>query len=1797
MISFHFRIFETLKTTATKAYLSNYSKGWKGLGNITEVSKDDFKKWIDSSTRKTKPFSEYSSVKQNTKEEKPVDDNSIIPDKLSEILQNELGLPKKEADDIQRRLVDGETIEGLSHFRKNSNGYQPSFRFKIIDGKIYKIWKSDFSSSQKSPVSLEDLKRRDDNSNSGNVANAFMNVKDKDGKTTSQKVHEDEDAERNKKDSEIKDKIRTLLGIEKDGSILKSIYNKASEDVKKKVDELLKERTDLLQKPYENDSFRMPNDDKLQKEEKNTSLQPTEEQKNIGQFVIDLIKKAGIKVSTNLDEMRKSLNLKDENSSPIRTIIQKMITWHGSPYEFNKFDFSHMGEGEGNQAIAWGGYVSEVEGIGRSYARMGKRQITWKGQNVITSMVNGKDHPVYAAYNAIMQNGTVAKAKTFIESIASQAETEEMKGYWNDVMGVLNTSKKSDFKLVEPHHIYSVDIPEDKTTKVKMSNGKWAFQHSYLDWGEDGGTQTNFIADKLYNYLIDNDTEGLYGNDKAKEELKNEITDAFSNKTMTGKTVYGNVSAYLGSDKKTSEFLSLIGYTGVRYPAGYFSTDKAFGKSNYVIFNDKDMKITSHTQFLKTNSGEVYGFVKDGKIYIDPTMLNPNTPIHEYTHLWDITLQNNNPELWKRGVDLMKQSSVWNEVINDEHYADIKDNEDLVASEVHSRLAGKDGEKLFTELYNAAKSETAIETAKKVSVIKRLQDWVGEVWNWIKDTMTPWSKEEADKISIKDFINMPISDLIKGTNIASEKNIGSEEQSIIDKANSDGTYMKAPNGKDTNLDERQWVQVRTKAFKQWFGDWENDPENSSKVVDENGEPKVVYHAGSSGINIFSNAFDRTGIGRQFWGKGFYFSGLASSSSWAVLYKNKTQKDATMYKVFLNIRSPYYKAVSGNVKQNEYDGVILKPQKFYTGDSDWMYIVGDSNQIKSATDNNGEFSSSNDDIRYRISDKKSLVGVHNISEEKLLKAINQGGLANPSMAVIDINNGTHNGYGEISLVAPKTLVDSNSGRNAGTFTGDAWSPTYPHTEIQGIDREELNKQLEKEIGDEEVSKELARSIYDYAENSSSESERMALFFLREKGIDSPILKYKNITKDGNVFEKKAAEIYKETSEGNFDSLSEDNKQKLVDAYLEEHQQKPLDENEKSVLIKEMEQSIKGKSELVAKNIRRRIEQVRKYGAILSSINTECNQSLGAYRDSGKTDVSSTISSAIKYIRENNLGNEYRTWLKNKINSLGGKEVIFAGYKSDGTRKYMPNNAQNASIVMNSLSNTNAYDNTGISAFKSKLLQRMTSLDQIRKNKSMLGKPEETETLSNELFNLINELSDLQKISDNQFSNIDYAELRLQEAIEKKNPVAYLKNEYGYKFPNEEEFRNKLNSLIDNIKKAPTKYFETKFNRPVQLNEFHSAVVPKDASEQLIDALNRSKIKVFTYDRNSEDSRAQALKDASDFNDVRFRTSTQSDELEVINQKFNDELNKQIKGELHESHIYDLGYPSEALQSSGIPNWPIELRSARLEKKSNQENHVFDFSLLKDLPKLVQNPIMVFNSKTDNNSKVILVEITDKNNNFVIVLKAQNKFVSGRNILEINEIRSIYPKDNSKIIEWINSGNLLEWVNKDKAINWLGIRRSNSADDAIPNNSLSSAANIVNDFQNPTLDEGKIVAAVEDLSNKLNTPIKIVKNTDEITDIDKKTELEKRGSKGFYDVKTGEVTIVLPNAENIGDAEATVMHEVVAHKGLRGLLGDKFEPTMMNVYNSMPEYVVISFHFRIFETLKTTTHNSRRKAKRL
>ena len=189
----------------------------------------------------------------------------------------------------------------------------------------------------------------------------------------------------------------------------------------------------------------------------------------------------------------------------------------------------------------------------------------------------------------------------------------------------------------------------------------------------------------------------------------------------------------------------------------------------------------------------------------------------------------------------------------------------------------------------------------------------------------------------------------------------------------------APNGKPSNLTPEQYKLVRSKEFISWFGDWENDPANASKVVDSNGEPLVVYHGTPYG-GFYE--FDLSNIGKStipYWGKGIY---LTASKSYAKGYaesrRTETQKIYNLFAKCLNPyivkrhlmgRGSYMKMVEENqyndfnnfLIDNNYDSVII-----LDGDNikDAIEIMTPlSNQIKLADGNNTTFDGSNPDIRF------------------------------------------------------------------------------------------------------------------------------------------------------------------------------------------------------------------------------------------------------------------------------------------------------------------------------------------------------------------------------------------------------------------------------------------------------------------------------------------------------------------------------------------------------------------------------------------------------------------------------------------------------------------------------------------------------------------------------------------------------------------------------------------------------------------------------------------------------------------
>ena len=137
----------------------------------------------------------------------------------------------------------------------------------------------------------------------------------------------------------------------------------------------------------------------------------------------------------------------------------------------------------------------------------------------------------------------------------------------------------------------------------------------------------------------------------------------------------------------------------------------------------------------------------------------------------------------------------------------------------------------------------------------------GESYESIKNLVNVWQLRKFNRNKNFDFTELPtkqdIENLLKERDVPNIDSTFMQEytqemKDILANAPRDEQgRLLAPNGKPSNLTERQYAQVRTKAFKEWFGDWENDPANASKVIDENGEPLVVYHGTTQDFTTFS----------------------------------------------------------------------------------------------------------------------------------------------------------------------------------------------------------------------------------------------------------------------------------------------------------------------------------------------------------------------------------------------------------------------------------------------------------------------------------------------------------------------------------------------------------------------------------------------------------------------------------------------------------------------------------------------------------------------------------------------------------------------------------------------------------------------------------------------------------------------------------------------------------------------------------------------------------------------------------
>lgn len=547
---------------------------------------------------------------------------------------------------------------------------------------------------------------------------------------------------------------------------------------------------------------------------------------------IKLLEKAGLKpIKVSNKQAAEMLRIMEEVS---QTPVEKMTVFHGSPHQFEQFDHSKMGTGEGAQAHGWGTYVARDRQTGVEYADVLRHtpKILRNGLDVTSNVRVG-----------------LKWANTPLEVVATAID-------WYGIDGAIEQIKeeikKAEDNLANRSIIFSDQYQEKielyKNALVIISSGSWELQQSparlyTVEIPEDNGSNYFYedgVTDDQMEKLSDAcEKEGV-------DFIEVAVVASEMGERKDGDRLYKALSEILGSPKAASEFLSKAGFVGIKY------NGRIDGEC-YVIFNEADAKITGHTELYQTPDGTVYGWTDGKNIYLTEAGINPNTPIHEYTHLWARAMMKQNPKGWNSIKNLLKGTDIWDEVVNDPNYSAIKNDEDAVASEALSRVSGSNNaaklEAMAQKMIDEAKGN--MQKVKARGLIQNIKDALKQFWSWVGKHFF----EIENFNSIDEVTDRVLYDLVNQTDLGELSAAQVETQIVTDPKviaeleaapkrqgfrnvvmNEDGSFSSPMAYWLQSTKEGAKSRVETAKFE--LGKWE-EAEEHPELVDENGKVTLV----------------------------------------------------------------------------------------------------------------------------------------------------------------------------------------------------------------------------------------------------------------------------------------------------------------------------------------------------------------------------------------------------------------------------------------------------------------------------------------------------------------------------------------------------------------------------------------------------------------------------------------------------------------------------------------------------------------------------------------------------------------------------------------------------------------------------------------------------------------------------------------------------------------------------------------------------------------------------------------------
>lgn len=825
---------------ATEAYLANYSKGWKGLGKVTSVPKATFDKWLESSDRKTKPFAEYAMVQKeqakfdrDVKEVKPsemTEAQKVAYDAVSTMLKK-AGIPVK--------VVSNEDMEKVAEAQDNLAVEMllndPRLRFYIKTPEQKEAAKAAYDWAAKHrPDKFKQYAIV--NMDNPNQPPQYFEKKDLAEKwrkyyTNAWKIGNYKAFNLNKPfEEQIKD-IKGDVPSEFDPYKAESLLNKRIE-LEKQIKETV-------------DSYNAKKKERA--EYQNQLMQDYMDQHGLSSendipddVWTDYRDKSFEKYQDTLDDLfHKYVELDNQLKAVAEPGVRFLRTYHGTGAKFDKFDLSHALEGEGSETFGHGVYVTNSKEIGTDYAQRAKDKKAIFGFEFVNPLSMSKEaqdmlrHYMYKHQD--VAKGLENARKDLKDVIGKFPDTDYLQEL-NEILA------KDDDSIAIPSnraYRYDVDIPDD--------NGS-----NYLGWNES----QNFPLEKWYrlweithNGFSENeyfkDGGARYDIDRIERitQMKLESPENGMQKlpTLKGEELYHALEDFFDRERPShgaelaSRALGEIGFVGIKYPAGMIHGGAKEGDYNYVVFDENNAQIVDHTKFAQ-GKGVVYGYTDGKQIVLNQEHLNPNTPIHEYQHLWRTAAKNMNPELIEHGDKLIMQTQLFADLKQDPNYNHLTDEQ--ICDEAFARLTGEDGAAILEQMAKDAIKENPLDTAKELSVINKLKEWLKKFWYWTLDTFTKWKPEDIKKMTLEDIRNLVLRDLANGVDPRTKLH---EAENADDIKFMGSTTKKRMKDISTQLEGRELDEAQQAVADVYSGKKDNV---SLTVEREDGSNKIIMRQGN-----------------------------------------------------------------------------------------------------------------------------------------------------------------------------------------------------------------------------------------------------------------------------------------------------------------------------------------------------------------------------------------------------------------------------------------------------------------------------------------------------------------------------------------------------------------------------------------------------------------------------------------------------------------------------------------------------------------------------------------------------------------------------------------------------------------------------------------------------------------------------------------------------------------------------------------------------------------------------------------